>query len=460
MLYRFRTIDKLIGEKYRELKDQYFFFASPSTLNDPLEGYVDFYWKADDIAWSGLFKNYVWQVYRTLESAILQCSLDDMKKMYFTRTEIHLKETQLPKIRKEIEDSFADEPIINEISTILGESDKEINQPVLHLVLSLIHLLALFHANTWFESKGIQVFHTTDWLIEKSTLIKSTRYKEIVEIVKGILANEKEAESILILDQNIRFDAVTKIGDLPKEAEISEYILFDFPEQYTKQVVNLAYENWQTVCFNRSYSDPKMWSHYANNHTGVCLVFEFESSECVQLEALNSSSEDKMKRLYIKPIDYTSPPSRINFFLTLGNLWGDERAHWFFHHNDKSTILDSIFENVEKWRDEYWSNFEKRFLRKGSVWKSEKEERLVLDDTFYTHLSPDQKKYKYDFNKLHGIIFGINTKLSDKKELIRILKEKCIVNKRGQFHIYQARYDAKKESIVADLVLIIKNNPN
>ena len=90
------------------------------------------------------------------------------------------------------------------------------------------------------------------------------------------------------------------------------------------------------------------------------------------------------------------------------------------------------------------------------MWKSEKEERLVLDDTFYTHLSPDQKKYKYDFNKLHGIIFGINTKLSDKKELIRILKEKCIVNKRGQFHIYQARYDAEKESIVADLVLIIK----
>ncbi|MBR5273224.1 MAG: DUF2971 domain-containing protein [Clostridia bacterium] len=460
MLYRFRTIDKLIGEKYKELKDQYFFFASPSTLNDPLEGYVDFYWKADNIAWLGLFKNYVWQVYRTLKSAILQCPLDDMKKMYFTRTEIHLKETQLPQIRKEIEDRFSNEPIISEISTILGESEKEINQPVLHLVLSLIHLLALFHANKWFESKGIQVFHTTDWLIKKTTLIKSTQYKKIVEIVKGILANEKEAESILILDQNIRFDAVTKIGNIPKEAEISEYILFDFPEHYTKHVVNLAYENWQTVCFNRSYSDPKMWSHYANNHTGVCLMFEFNSAECVQLEALNSLSGDKTKRLYIKPVDYTSPPLRINFFLTLGNLWGDERTHWFYRDNDKSTILNSILKNVEKWRDEYWSNFEKRFLHKGSAWKSEEEERIILDDSLYDHLSPDQKKYKYDFNKLHGIIFGINTKLSDKKELIKILKEKCIANKREQFHIYQARYDAEKESIVADLVLIIKNNSN
>lgn len=458
MLYRFRPIDKLIGENYQELKEQYFFFASPNALNDPLEGYVDFYWKADNIAWLGLFKNYVWQVYHTLECAMLQRSLDEMKKMYFTRTEIHLKETKLPEIRKEIEKSFSDEPIINEISTILGESDKEITQPVLHLVLSLVHLLAVFHVNKWFESNGIQVFHTSDWLNKKATYIKNTQHKEITEIIKGILANEKEAESILILDQNIRYDAVTKIGGFSEETETSEYLLFDFPGHYTKKVVDLAYADWQAVCFNRSYSDPKMWSHYANNHTGVCLMFDFNSTECVQLEALDTTSKDKVKNLYVKPIDYTSPPLRINFFQTLGNLWGDERSHWFFHNNEKSTVLSSIFENVEKWREEYWTDFEKRFLRKGSAWKTEEEERLVLDDSFYTHLLPDEKKYKYDFNKLYGIIFGINTKLSDKKQFIKILKEKCIENGREEFRIYQARYDSEKELIIADLLLTIKNN--
>lgn len=460
MLYRFRPIDKLIGENYKELKDQYFFFASPHALNDPLEGYVDFYWKADNIAWLGLFKNYAWQIYRTLESAMLQSSLDDMKKMYFTRTEIHLKETKLPQIRQEIEKSFSDEPIINEISTILGESDKEITQSVLHLILSLVHLLAVFHANKWFENNGIQVFNSSDWLIKKAALIRDTQYKEITEIVKGILVNEKEAESILILDQSIRYDATTKIGDIPKEAEISEYILFDFPDHYTKKVIDLAYADWQTVCFNRSYSDPKMWSHYANNHTGVCLIFDFKSTERIQLESLDASSDDKIKQLHIKPIDYTSSPLRINFFLTLGNLWGDERSHWFFHNGEKSTVLISIFENVEKWREEYWISFEKRFLRKGSAWKAEEEERLVLEDTFYNHSSPDKKKYKYNFDKLHGIIFGINTKLSDKKKFIEILKEKCIETSRERFHVYQARYDAEKEAIVADLVLVIKNTPN
>lgn len=457
MLYRFRSVDKLINEKYKELKDQYFFFAPPDTLNDPLEGYVDFFWKADKIAWLGLFKNYVWQVYYTLQSAMLQYSLNDMKKMYFTRTEIHFKETNLPKIRVEIEKKFSDEPIINEISTILGSSDKEITQPALHVILSLVHSLALFHVNKFFQSKGIEVFRTSDWLNEKADFIKGRQYNDIIEIIKEILVNEQESESILLVDQNIRLDIVRKINNLSEEkAEMSEYILMDFPEHYTKHVVDLAYANWQTVCFNHSYSDPKMWSHYADNHTGVCLMFDFSSAECVQLESLDASSDDKIKQLYIRPIDYTVPPSRINFFLTLGILWADERVHWFFHNNEKSTVLSSILENVEKWREEYWTNFERRFLRKGSAWKSEEEERLVLDDSFYDHSSADKRKYKYNFDKLHGIIFGINTKLSDKKEVIKILKEKCEENGREQFHVYQARYDANKETIEKDLIMVIK----
>lgn len=461
MLYRFRCIDKLIDEKYEELREQYFFFASPDTLNDPLEGYVDFYWKADKIAWLGLFKNYVWQVYRTLESTLLKCSLEDMKKMYFTRTEIHLKGTNLSKIRSEIEKRFSAEPIINEISTILGESNKEITQSVLHLVLLLVHDLALFHANQSFESNGIHVFITTEWLDKKADLITNAQYNQILEAIKGILTDEQKAESISIFIQNIQLNATMWNHNFVAEnAEILDYILLDFSQHYVKRVVNLAYSNWHTVCFNHSYSDPKMWSHYADNHAGVCLMFDFESSECVQLESLDTESEDRIKQLYIKPIDYTDPPLRINFFLTLGNLWGDERGHWFINNDEKSTVLVFILENIEKWREEYWTNFEKRFLRKDSAWAIEREERLVLNDDFYDHSSADKRKYKYDFNKLHGIIFGINTKLSDKKKIIKILKNKCIENNREQFHIYQARYDAKNGSITADLVLIIDNDPN
>ena len=457
MLYRFRSIDKLINPPYEELKHQYFFFAAPSELNDPLEGYVDFYWKADKIAWLGLFKNYVWQVYRTLESIMLRYPINDIKKMYFTKTEIHFKDTKLPKLRTNIETSFCDEPLIDEIATILAESDQEISPTVLQLILLPIHSLALFHANKLYENIGIQVWKSSDWLTKTVETITNKLHDYFLKTIKDIIQHPQNTKSLICFDQYFRLNTEYPLDKFEKEQfELIEYLYTDFPEHYVKCVTNLAYATWKTVCFNRTYADPKMWSHYADSHKGVCLMFNFNHAERVQLESLDKTATDKIKQLYIKPIDYTSKPSKINFFLTLGNLWGDERKHWLFHNGEKSELLSSIFENIDKWRDEYWMEFEKRFLRKGSCWESEQEERIVLDDSFYDHSSA--RKYKYDFNKLHGIVFGINTKLSDKKRIIKILKEKCKETMRDQFHIYQARYDTNKEIIETDLLMIIKQN--
>ena len=64
MLYRFRSTDRVLN--YKEIENNYFYFASPSQQNDPMEGYIDFFWKGDWIAWMGLFKHYTWQVFMTL----------------------------------------------------------------------------------------------------------------------------------------------------------------------------------------------------------------------------------------------------------------------------------------------------------------------------------------------------------------------------------------------------------
>ena len=457
MLYRFRSIDKLIGVEYEELQKQYFYFSPPYELNDPLEGFVDFFWKADDIAWLGLFKNYVWQLFNTLIHVRINAPLENIKKMFFSRTEIYPKDSPFFKFRFEVEKNFTNEKLISEIASILGKSNKEINSYTLKTILGMIHSIALFHANELCEQMEEKVFTRKEWLNDSAVSKKTINYQPIIEIVTSLLGDTINAEKIFAFTQSIRYKLELETTESNLD-EIMEYLIIDFPDNYVKHVTNLAYSDWHTVCFNRNYKDTKMWSHYASNHEGVCLMFNFKSEDHVALTALDENSKDKNKNLPLKPIDYDSKPSRINFFLTLGNLWGDERQHWFFQNDETSTTLTFMLNNEEKWRKDYWIEFEKRFLRKGHSWNSEQEVRLIINDHFYSHQSANSRKYKYDFNKLDGIIFGINTKLSDKKKIIKIVKEKCKENMRDNFCIYQARYDTINENIEKDLVLKINSN--
>jgi hypothetical protein len=57
-LYRFRPIDKLL-HPHNELENQEIFFAHPSTLNDPMEGFTDIFWRGDAIVWENLFRHYL-----------------------------------------------------------------------------------------------------------------------------------------------------------------------------------------------------------------------------------------------------------------------------------------------------------------------------------------------------------------------------------------------------------------
>ena len=59
-VYRFRSMEYLLGNKYQELEKQTIYFASPDELNDPMEGFRDIVWNGDKIVWTNFFKNYVY----------------------------------------------------------------------------------------------------------------------------------------------------------------------------------------------------------------------------------------------------------------------------------------------------------------------------------------------------------------------------------------------------------------
>lgn len=58
VMYRFRTVDNLIGD-FQELEKQQIYFAHPEQLNDPMEGMRRYYWQGDEIIWRNLLKHFI-----------------------------------------------------------------------------------------------------------------------------------------------------------------------------------------------------------------------------------------------------------------------------------------------------------------------------------------------------------------------------------------------------------------
>ena len=60
-MYRFRSMDSLL-RNYKELESQTIYFATPSQLNDPIEGLRNIFWRGDTPAWNNLIKHYINQM--------------------------------------------------------------------------------------------------------------------------------------------------------------------------------------------------------------------------------------------------------------------------------------------------------------------------------------------------------------------------------------------------------------
>jgi hypothetical protein len=68
-LYRFRSLDRLLTRG--ELQNQEIYFANPETLNDPMEGFRDIFWRGDEVVWENLFRHYLLSVDRAFSLLII-----------------------------------------------------------------------------------------------------------------------------------------------------------------------------------------------------------------------------------------------------------------------------------------------------------------------------------------------------------------------------------------------------
>ncbi|MCP4551602.1 MAG: DUF2971 domain-containing protein [Bacteroidetes bacterium] len=139
-------------------------------------------------------------------------------------------------------------------------------------------------------------------------------------------------------------------------------------------------------CFSKDSTNTTMWSHYADNHRGACLIFDLENKK--------PFIDYPSHRFTQGPVDY-----------------------------DNYTSINYLKSEVE--------GIVKVFLTKSPDWKYEKEYRFIIFE--------EHGLFKFSKEFLRGIIFGL--RVSDEE----ILRFKNICQRQGYKDIEFGRF--KKEEL-------------
>lgn len=151
----------------------------------------------------------------------------------------------------------------------------------------------------------------------------------------------------------------------------------------------------RVICFSENNDSNLMWSHYAENHTGICLEYKFEKN-----------TADLCK--YMFPVKYTQHPINTSELKIYDNKKYDNQIE-----------LDNLLSLITKSDD----------------WSYEKEWRLIIGEVSF---GEDYDGIKIEFLKPNKILLGskffeilnILLKNKEKEDYEKDIKERLILTKR------------------------------
>lgn len=232
------------------------------------------------------------------------------------------------------------------------------------------------------------------------------------------------------------------LNNFPLNNEMQESTLINMEEAIRRFIKIYIPATQYFACFSTTPSQVSMWSHYANNHRGFCLIFKAINNK---LQQSNAYSQKQIRRetpnglaqnmSYAMPkeftfqaVDYRKKVEPLNAFKCLSQfIYGDE--------------VD------DKKRDELWQEQYSHFLQKELSWQNEMESRLILSPPpswlFGKHIpyTNHERLFHYQPTQLVGIITGARISENDRNRILEIVTEKK-----------EQTYLAKKPYILFDFV--------
>lgn len=471
-VFRYRSIDALLGER-EELERQTVYFAPPEYLNDPMEGLRQVYWRGDRITWRNLLRHYVICLHNRCIEALLT---EDT--VYLPSNTISVFQT-LDNFPTPEAKSLCEACIVAvetgdlhaALLDLLASAERDISFSELQQLLRTVHLDWFGEIHMIFAEQGL--IPPTVWQRpDSSGLVNSLR---ILRETTPQVQEQYPPNTIDIINkvQQIMADGMTLLSAThladaynPK----NESLLFNFSSEYLNSLLKLVYPPWYIACFSARHDNAAMWSYYAANHRGCCLVFRKQQTDDggkLRLKGPNGYGGRGVFRgnrdMSLDPVRYAVHDQRIEFFTNIGRLaLGPTLKNWFRDDDGNMSPLSEHLhaERQEAWRKAYWENYMPPLLCKLPDWQHEEEFRIVLSDTLSIHNSDEGRSFTYDYDTLDGIIFGINTSLSDKVRIMRILEKKLESRTVPEpFKFFQARYNTRTGRIEADHLSLINTKP-
>ena len=153
-------------------------------------------------------------------------------------------------------------------------------------------------------------------------------------------------------------------------------------------------------CFTINPNNTLMWSHYANDHKGICIIYElyeFDSIASISLDRSIDQIDDQILRnkLVLKKVNYLNTP----------------------------------VQPINKLKNQAVTHF---YISKSEEWKYEDEYRIIIGQTIVL-----KNPITIERNQIKGIILGMKMN-SDKRNEYIDLSKKHYIDKGFDFKIYNA----------------------
>ena len=473
-LYRYRSVKSAI----RDIENGAFHFATKDELNDPMEGYVNVYWKGDKPAWEGLFRNYAC----SLLYAITNYLLAKDESVLWEKTllsDIHAFDN-VPLgdlLRKVGTDVLADKGF-NHIISIYGGKELKCRSEELHLVLQLIHFKAFFTCMKYCKESCIVIEKDANRILGRRNMndlidqiLKQISEQES-EIMRESLASVADNDTIDLLESQMIDFGLQKpgfaYGEGLSDGEASEEekngrqlrnwmaLYIDFPRMYMRQLKNAIYPDVGFVCFSGKNDNSVMWGNYSDNHRGVCLIYDAEYNDSEN--GKDAGYYNEFGKICPRRVEYGGDIIERNFFETFGRFTLPQIESWLTGTDGSLSKCYDIFkdnDHINEWRNQYWEAFKVKNFRKMEAWNYEDEYRIFINNSFYELVEDDSdnlkklgmrsSNIKYDMNLLKGVIFGIMTSEYDKVRILKALDKQGIADR---IEYYQADFDERSQEVV------------
>ncbi|TGK80359.1 DUF2971 domain-containing protein [Leptospira montravelensis] len=454
-MYKFRSTQWLLNKN--ELENQELYFSDLDSLNDPMDGFRYLIWKGDEISWKNVFKNYILcleYIYKRIGLLSKNTKISKEDIPIFAQA----KELNLEKSHKIISTIFLSNLNTQAQIRFLSNTTAEISKNDLYVHLKTIHSDALITIDKYYKRNiKLQLTPTSSRLQN----FKYTLLNHVLGISNYILSFFPKVHTIfLALDQiHKQMDLIYSSESIEKDYN-NWFIHTEFTNSYIDALEKLTYPNSYVCCFSQSCDNSSVWGKYADNHKGVCLIFE-----------TNATSEEiainlKGKNLFLsgafnaklEKINYVNQLPKINFFESIGRLSQVQlSSQWLSDENNKLSISGKhLREPLDIWRVDYWEKCKEMLLAKSFDWEYEQEYRILYHDFLNQQFTPEDRKLSYEFDSLKGIIFGVRTKTEEKIKIINIIKEKCHKANRLNFDFYQAEINPKNAKLDIKILNLIK----